>query len=521
MPLTSPRQIAARLRDSFVSLRNGSTRLLLDTPVEILLGAVALGSVAGVTSYNSNKAKELEIPIAFSEVEHITKSYQDRGLPVPALTRFYAVNNDVAMKVFESSNIALRKGDDPKLFAYELRTRVEKGLSEHALISDYAAEMPESAAAARRTLDPVYAASLRMQSIRDAFAKSWSEDHDDHYHTEFYTTQSCTSGPNNTQSCTTQVHSRQVYDYTDHTYTYHPQQGRRAQELLNAYVADMNGLQKPEDLSLATEIHAANLEVITRSMKDMLEGKVPSPKQALDYANTWARGSTYNKYLPDVLRQHRALMQSAASWNAMIGQARSTSYRTYSSYDSGPKTYQVTEGAAREAAQMASSANRIFTGVKFSSTAVPQLDRDIRAFVDVALYGKPGKPEEMRADILKLARDIYNKNHENGFDVDPFSWPEVMLFTFLGLLAGAALGFGADRVIAMPSIREMMERSMRPREKRAEAIAPAEPVAPPPVAPPPITPPVVMPDARPDLSRVPPPPPTPKPPRAKRKKMDL
>lgn len=456
-----------KLQDSFDMAVYRGRRLLLDTPVEILIGAVALGSAAGIMSYNTNKAREAEIPIAFSEIESISATYAKNGQTVPTLTRFYAANNDIAMKIFESSNIALRQGDDPALFARELRTRIEPGLSDYTPLTAYTNSMRADAGAALATLDPIHGASVRMRSVAAAFGNAWSASHYDHYHTEIYYTYDC-SGTGSSRTCSNTMHTRQVYDYTTHTYTYNRAEGQRALRLLNDYAASSPDITIPERLITAREVHAANMAVIARSMKDALDGKMPTPAQALEYANTWARGSNFAKYLPTIYATQRQLLQSANAWTSIEGQARSVQYDTYSSSDSGPAAYQVAVAAQTQAQRLSGSADEITNGIKFSAAAVPQLDRQIRAFIDVALYGHSGDAYKMRKDILKLARDIYNQNEENGFDVEPFSWPQIILLTFLGTLAGAALGLGADKLLQMPTMREILARGPKRRERPSE-----------------------------------------------------
>src|SRR5438309_819103 len=59
-----------------------------------------------------------------------------------------------------------------------------------------------------------------LQAIQRALDNSWSSWHYDHYHTQVYTTESCSTSNGSTR-CSTEVHTRQVYDYTENRFTYY------------------------------------------------------------------------------------------------------------------------------------------------------------------------------------------------------------------------------------------------------------------------------------------------------------
>jgi hypothetical protein len=434
-------------------------RLLFETPIEVMIGVLLVGAISGPLIYRNRAARAGEIPIAFSEVEQIQKDFNRAGKPVPPLTEFYAVNNDVPMKVFESNNIALAMGKSHMIFATELRTRVDAAFKTHPLISTYAEEMPQDANAALQSLDKLTTAEKNMPPIHNAFNKAWSEWHHDVTHTKHWTTRECDSKGKN---CHTVSHSKTIYDYTIHSYTYHPEAGQRAAALLNAFLSNNPDLAISEKLYLSSETHAENQEAIAKSMKRELEGKTPTEDQYLKFANTWARGSNLLKYASGVANDYGTLRGIANDWNGALSTAHDHRYTSLSHYDSGPREYQIAEQAQKYAGSITQGSHEITDGIAFSRDAVPKLDSLIKQYVDVVLNHKPGDADELRSDIMQTARDIYQKNYEAGFDVQPFKWLDVILWTMLCMALGGAAGFGVDR--GLDAVRERYFRRSRDQE---------------------------------------------------------
>jgi hypothetical protein len=421
--------------------RQKAKQLVHDTYIEIVIGAVTLSSIFGAVSYNHNKKKEADLPVAFSEIEATTRSFEEKGQAVPPLTRFYSVVNDVTMKVFESNNIALAKDDGNEAFAHELETRVNPALKVYPLISEYAAEMPDDAFNARRSLDKVANESRDLLDVDDELAKTWDESHIDSYRTETYWVSVTNSDGKGSH---TEMRTRQVYDHTTHYYEYNPEHGAAAAQLLLAFLAKYPDVKIEEHLYPATATHPENENAILSSMKKLFEKKPPTAAELLQLANKWATGSNLTKYLPKITADHQQLSSLGPSWDAATRTASSESYITYSRYDSGPTEYQIAENALSYGEDFRKSSAKIIDGIHCAGTDIPLLDAKIKEYVDVTLHGKEGDADDLRTEILDMSRKIYKANFENGFDVDPFSWLEVIGIALLGGLLGAAAGKGAD-----------------------------------------------------------------------------
>lgn len=407
--------------------------------VGLTIGLVLAGGLSG--RYYASKAGE--IPLAFSEIEQITSDFNKASAPVPALTRFYAANNDITMKVFESNNIALAVNKSHTVFAHELQTRIDASLKKHALISEYTETMPQDAANALKAVQPLENATQGLPAINDAFNRAWDYHRRDVTHTRYWTTEDC----NSDGKCTTVQHSEEVYDYSWHTYTFHADQARRAMQLLNSFMENNPDLTVQERLYVASMTHGENQEAIRRSMARELKDHVPTAEEYQKFANTWAEGSNLLKYGPQAVAEYNALKNLAPAWQQALGTAHSEHYRTYSRSDSGPAEYQVAETAAARSAYANDAAHGVVDGIHFSQQKAPELTNMIRDYVDVVLNGKPGNADHLRSDIMKTARALYDQNYENGFDVHTFKWLNVILIGLLGAAAGAGVGVGADKLL--------------------------------------------------------------------------
>ncbi len=425
------------------TLAQRALQVIYDTPIEIAIGAVIFGSAIGGYTYHLNNEKQGQIPLAFSEIESTIEDFAKEGRTVPPLTRVYSLTSDVAMKVSESNNIAMAKGGSHEDFADELRTRVEPTLKKHALISEYAAQLRVDSANALQSLSKIVEAAKDAPAVASAFDSAWTSSHRDHYYTQIYPSTSC----NAKNQCTTTMKTRQVYDYTTHTFTYYPEHGARAAQLLAAFIQKHPDVKIEERLQHATRTSPANEAAMEPSLKERLKDKVPTKADILGYANTWAIGSNFTKYNPVVKQNHDRLEDALPAWQSGKDNAKSTSFRTSRRSDSGPREFQIAEKAKAAASELYSASHKITDGIRIAGQEVPVLEAKIRNYIDVVDGNKKGDPDKLRADVMSSARSIYERNFENGFDLNPFKWAQVILFTVIGIFAGCLVGTGADRYI--------------------------------------------------------------------------
>lgn len=412
------------------------------TKVEIVAGALLIGSLAGIWRYNHEDAKSKRIPLAFSEIEQTTHDFNSVGQPVPPLTRYYSYTNEIAMKVFESHNQSHEISGSNESFARELEPRVDRSLKIWPLISTYAAEMPKAADDALQSLDKLVKAVEEMPKISGAFNRVWDYDRDDYYYTRRWTTEECDS-----TGCETINHQEEVYDYSIHEYTYHPAQGESAAQLLSDFVRRYPNLDIAERLHLATKTEADNEYAIWKSRRMLQSGERPTPEDYLAYANTWATGSTFLSQMPNITSHYNTLTGLSPKWQQATKTARSDEFRVSSRYYDGPWEYQLAQNIPQHADAVYASAKKIIDGIHFSREQAGILDAKIKKYIDVAFFGEDKEADKLRQDIMDTATKMYQMNFEKGMDVEPFKTGMVVLFTVLGMIAGGAAGAGVDKLI--------------------------------------------------------------------------
>lgn len=437
--------------------------LIFNTRVEIVAGLFAIGTLTGVLSYRDNQKKAAHIPLAFSEIETITKKFNQKGEPVPALTKEYAVINDFTMKVFESSNDALAKNTDNEAFARELQKHMDHTIDGQNTISDYAAQFPSITKEALASLSVPVQAAKELPAILKKFDDSWDESHRDHYHTEWYTTLSC-SGSGKSRSCHTVLRSRQVYDNTTHTYTFHPDEAAQAQRLLAAFIKKYPEVNISQ-LVKTTQTNEANQRAIRTSMADLFEDKNPTAEDYLKLANTWATASNFTEYFPEVRESHDKLKKLSNVWGWSLQNAHSESYKTRSRRDAGPEEFRTAEAIIRHGMTLGRATKDITSGIHYADQAVPKLNQKINEFIDMSLNSKPGDADELRASIMDMSRDMYKKNFEKGFDVYPFKWETVILLTLAGMAIGAGAGAGVDHMLNRYESKRLVTEAEEKKKK--------------------------------------------------------
>jgi hypothetical protein len=408
-----------------------------DTKVEVVIGALAVGSLGFGYSYNSNKQKEKSIPVAFSEIEKTARFHGYSNKDVPALTEHYSYTNDLSMKVFEAWNKSYHWNEFGDKFAYELEKKTSPELRVHATMRETAEKITHN-----KNINAVVARMNTMeqhlQPLVSALENSWTDTHSDNYTTHIvYSTDDKGNTTMSTES---------VYSDTDHTYDYNQQQGEKADILLKQFKEKYPNTIIAEKLVLATETEAENEEIIRNSRKK--DGLVPKTQEEyIDLANTWAKSSLYNRHFGSVQKNHRHLIQNMPLWSKAKQTAQSVSYNTYSSIDNGPAEFQVSREILGYAKNMLNKSRRITQGIKFSQNHAVELANTAEEFVNVSLHDKPGNADSLQKRTMELAKDMYRNNFESGMNIDRFDTNEVALMTLGGIAAGALAGLAADKVI--------------------------------------------------------------------------
>jgi hypothetical protein len=235
--------------------------LFAETKTEVFILAIIGGLIAGFISFRHERAREAHIPLAFSEIHSIIYACESKKVPVPALTMFYAGTNDMVMKVFERSNTAYSRtliGSVRHTFASELDMATDPSFKVHYFeIPQLVGLLPEvSDKILNYSLNEFVGAQREISILNQHLDAAWDDDHNDVYHTEIYFTTSTSTDANGNTHTTTEMHTRQVYDYTIHTYTYYPKEGEVSSKLLDAFASAHPSLEPKEKLLIPSQTGA-------------------------------------------------------------------------------------------------------------------------------------------------------------------------------------------------------------------------------------------------------------------------
>lgn len=415
------------------SLLQRVRNLIYTTPIEIALGSVMFAAVGFKIGYDKSLKNSAVIPVAFSEIEQTTAKLGYEGKEPPPLTAYYSAVNDIPMKVFESRNYAFEFDGGHKSFARELETRVEMTLREHKQINEYVEEMPYLVNNARKSLKINLQAQEELPDIIRHFDDAWIDTHSDSYTTEVY------------MDMEGDLRTRTVYSHTVHDYAYDQQKGKLADSLLRDFINKYPDLHIEEELIRITKTGAWNEQAIEKSMRKQFDGRLPTAEEYVRIANTWAESAIAEKRKPVIENSYQRLENLAPAWQEAKHNAASAQYNTNSRYDDGPKEFQIAEAALNYLVHIYKATNDISTGINYSETHVPLLEQQIKDYIAIVLDNKAGDADMARENVMSTAQNLYQKNFEDGLDVYPFKWGKVILFSAIGLAAGALAGAGIDR----------------------------------------------------------------------------
>ena len=433
------------IKEGSIKASKSLVNILKTTKAEILIGAT-LGVLSGfILTYNHESQKDKLIPLAFSEIEQIE---EDSGGEVPHITRYITSTNDLQMKVFECWNHSFKLttfGDNTKSFALELEKRINPYKKKYKYeIADFVEALPGQAERALESLHQFVEVLERLPALHNNLQAAWEYYFEEVDHPETYLEIVTHTDSNNNVYTTLETRTRIVYDYTWHNYKYNRKAGKESVKDLDSILSEVPELKIPEQILTSRETHAENEAAMQASREKELKGKPLGKDKILELANTWYSGATLILEAKEAIADYSTLVVDARRWKETEPQSKNQRYQTYSNSDDGPVEFQ----AARKALEDGQDLERHITGmvdsINYVKQKVPELDQKIREYVSVVLEGKPGDGKKLKKEIMGISRGIYSKTFKGGFDVDPFKWYVVALWTFVGALAGTAVGTAVD-----------------------------------------------------------------------------
>lgn len=419
-------------------LKEDANGLFMETSAEIYVG-VGIGILAGALITGHHEAERTKmIPLGFSEISQMEKDAQAAGDSLGPITRYLASANDAVMKVFESGNDANDRWNtlnNTRAFAMELETHTDPAFKfHHYSLENLLDQLPKLAADASNKLTNFTDVRNKIVVVNRYFDAAWDEDHQDNYHTEYDTDED-----GNTTS-------HDVYDNTDHTYTYDKIAGESSSSHLDALIKSHPKFVLEEKIRWTTKTNAEGEYAADASRKFEGDKTRNTPQELLKIANTWNDCSTLKTNLSDVYSAWENLKESNILWKKAKNTAKSTSYRTCSSVDAGPKEFQVAEYAFKEGKVLDSKISEILDGIQYTSTASQTLKQKVHEYISVVMDNKPGNIRKLKGEIMNISKEIYSHNFKRGFDVNRFRGYVMILGVLFGGLAGGALGLATDKI---------------------------------------------------------------------------
>jgi len=426
---------------------------------EIIVLGVLGTMIGGALSYHNEWARERQIPLAFSERTQIIRNLEADGKQISIDNDYLTSVNDLIMKIFEASNISYDRaflGDNTRTFAQELEYKIDSTFSHHTnSLQDFLDDTTIRALAVKRELMRYDQLAGDSQPMINLFERSWDDTHTNVYHTE------CTTDSKGNTEC------HQEYHHTIHDYDYHKKYGEQASSSIDGLVEEYSDFKLVETPQLPRLTGAENEAAIEVSRQDKGEHKAYSNGELLGFAQIWYHGSTLVNNKKSIHRLLSQLGSDADNWRSAKKTAKSDRYPTYSRSDSGPKEFQVVEKTIDHGRSMVSYIDEMVDSVNYTVNNIDALNRKIHDYISTVLDNeKRGDAKDLKSDIMSMAKELYSKNFNNGFDVQGFRWSMVGMMSLLGTAIGAGLGFGLDYLGERFNIYEKINSNINRRKFR-------------------------------------------------------
>jgi hypothetical protein len=426
--------------------------LILETPVEIAIGA-AIGAIwFGNYEYGKQLENQGRIPLVFSEISQLEDCAKADGQTLTPINVFLPKVNYMSMKIFECSNASHEGNQHGKHyddFAAELSKRIhpeQLGEKRHRReLKELLDELPQDS---QNTINQ-FSDTLKLNHLAcstvDHLNKAWNYSTYDHYHTEVHLVPVVTIDSDGNSSTHLEPRVVSVYDYTTHTFKYNGAEGEEAAKVLNQIAKEVPQIGFDGKLFLPSKVGKTNLDTIEKTREKKKKEPEITEADARKKVWDWWYGSTINQNLPEIRGGLQRVIQDASLWSQYKSSAKSQSYNTHCGRDNGPAEYQVAQRALDGVVDLGNKTCPFLDGIAYVMNNAPILKQKILALEtpEAKLWDKKTKKKNMD-EIVNIARECYKKNIPNGLDVDRFSYGMIFLFTLLGSIAGAGVGAGVD-----------------------------------------------------------------------------
>jgi hypothetical protein len=380
----------------------------------VSIGVVASAVAAVIDRYAQQREADV-FPVIYSR-------FPERGNE-SATGQFYAAVNDFVMGVAELWNATRKEGYDQlsmRLASSPLGSACYKVSRESSRMESLLAKHQEVATQAAQSAE--------------RFGQSWTYTSHDNYHTEFYTTTS-SDGKGNT---TTQYHTRQVYDDTDHYFHRHfdkAVEGKRmTDDLIQAhppaelYTPDLDKIRIEAD---AQDIARIRDTLYEDPKKEVLQEEADSK------LNAWTRAAIVGKNIPAANKLLDEVLTKKEDLFKRVQESRDNyHYNTTSRSHPGPEGYQA---AMLLRDQLGSVASDIRTVLETIALARGNAE-NLTALLQQPMESEKRQGRKIMREALDFAVDTYLANFpESEIKFDQRTRPGKTALIALGCGVGAGL----------------------------------------------------------------------------------
>lgn len=430
-------------------------RLWVAIVLAILIFPVSFGFIAN----HHENVQSRTYALSFSEVEEIEQRADAGDYKMNSLNHYLPLAYDGIMKVLECSNVAVKRStiiqDYDDMFASEMDMRLDPSLKVYKydlsnLLGEKGFLQKWADVEKNPDLKQLNLVLASAQKSSSSLSPVWDVNHEDVYHTEiYYTTETDAQGRSHTE-----MHTREVYDYTIHTYTYHPEKNPSALSVCN----DLTKAEFPDDLLKfysAKVTHAENEYAMDTShrRKDM-DARLKN-NQLLMSSSNWL----YSSSVPGDVRTAKGMLcgnipPALRGWESMCKKATSHQYQNTNreGEEPGPEDYQVFASLQDDVQSLCHHVGKVFDVVSYTRSRLEQIGADAKELVKVKKDFAPGSASKLRKRIIQNALDAYRVGFENAPTPSYYRVWFVVMWSAIGVALASLSLFLLDffRVIQFP-----------------------------------------------------------------------
>lgn len=440
--------IKNKVKDWLIQIGETTKERLKRTTGEVLIFAL-LGAWGGTYFAHQHEMKREKIPLGFSEIEVVERKAEQESRKLWPINLHQMKTNDLCMKIFEAYNQSLETktfGNPSEVFASRLYDAIDYRNIYKYNLKDLLNQVPSYHPSILKELQDYLISRKNIAASNKIFEKAWDEKHRDNYHTELRTR----VVPSWKGTVRVEVYPVQIYDNTDHYFTYHKAEWEKGAELLNKQFTNLPVLKVQETIYKTDETNAEWEYATRKSRESEWEFKIMSQEELLKAANSRYTGSTLLEDINTIKILYPKLKEANNKRNQAKKTAKSTHYRTDSHSHSWPKEFQIAEKVLEVGQELEVALTELENVIRETDTQVPLLKTKIKEFIEKGYlkrfdYSNKEK-KQLSKEVLKLTKEIYKLNFKNGLEVERYRWRVLVLAFILWWVLGGGIGMGIDYI---------------------------------------------------------------------------